>query len=130
MMRIHHIGYLVKDIVKAKDEFYRLGYEGDEVIRDQIRGIDICFLEKDGYCVELVSPYCPESAVSGLLKRYKNTPYHICYISSDINEDIQAMTTQGYVQIGEPEAAPAIDGRRVVFLMNANIGMIELVEEE
>ena len=71
-LTIHHIGYLVKKIVPAIRSFEALGFQVvREVIRDDIREVDICFLEKDGYRVELVSPYSATSVVAGLLKNIK-----------------------------------------------------------
>lgn len=129
-MKVHHIGYLVKDMDEAIKEFRKLGFADGPVIRDEYRGIDICFTDNDGYCVELISPYRDDSTVSGLIKKYKNSPYHLCYISENLDKDIEALTENGYVQMGEPKEAPAIDGRRVVFMMNGSIGLIEIVEEE
>lgn len=128
-MRVHHVGYLVKDILDGKIEFEKLGYISGEIIRDEVRGIDICFVRNGEYCVELVSPFCKESIVSGLLTKMRNTPYHLCYISRDLEQDIQHLLEDGYVQIDEAKEAIAFDNRRVVFLMNSAIGLIEIVEE-
>ncbi|MBE5939350.1 MAG: lactoylglutathione lyase [Lachnospiraceae bacterium] len=127
-MKVHHIGYLVKNIEKSITEFKKLGYTGDNVTRDEYRGIDICFMENNGYIVELISPYHDASTVSGLMKKYKNSPYHLCYISDNLSEDIDKLSSDGYTQIDIPTEAPAINGKKVVFMMNINIGLIELVE--
>lgn len=128
-MKIHHIGYLVKKIEKAAAAFEALGYvrEG-AVTHDEIRKVDILFLTKDGYRVELVSPYAPDSVVSGLIKTYKNAPYHICYEAESFPADAEKLEGSGYVRIDEPTAAPAIGGRRVTFFMHPALGMIELLE--
>lgn len=128
-LTIHHIGYLVKKIVPAIRSFEALGFQVErEVTRDDIREVDICFLEKDGYRVELVSPYSATSVVAGLLKKYKNCPYHICYETSHFEEALEELTSHGYVMMGSPTPAPAIDQHPVVFLMNASLGMIELLD--
>lgn len=128
-LTIHHIGYLVKKIVPAIRSFEALGFQVvREVIRDDIREVDICFLEKDGYRVELVSPYSATSVVAGLLKKYKNCPYHICYETSHFEEALEELTSHGYVMMGSPTPAPAIDQHPVIFLMNASLGMIELLD--
>ena len=76
-MNIHHIGYLVKKGPKAQAAFEALGYIAEgEWTHDEIRKVDILFLQKDGYRIELVSPYAPDSVVSGLIRTYKNAPYH------------------------------------------------------
>ena len=91
-LTIHHIGYLVKKIVPAIRSFEALGFQvAREVTRDDIREVDICFLEKDGYRVELVSPYSATSVVAGLLKKYKNCPYHICYETSHFEEALEEL---------------------------------------
>lgn len=130
-MKVHHIGYLVKKIEKAAAAFKALGYvELGEMTDDTVRGIDILFLEKDGYTVELVSPNRPDSIVSGLIKTYKNAPYHICYTSSSFEEDTEKLEGSGYIRMGEPCEAPAIEGKRVVFLMSPVLGMIEVIEDK
>ncbi|MCQ2518621.1 MAG: VOC family protein [Lachnospiraceae bacterium] len=128
-MRVHHIGYLVKKIEKAQAEFTKLGYETEaETVYDGLREIDICFMVKDGTRVELVAPKTETSVVTGLMGRYKNSPYHICYESDDFDGDVENLTKNGYAQIDEPMPAPALGGRRVVFLMNSFLGMIEILE--
>ena len=127
-LNIHHIGYLVKKIEKAKQTFLALGYliEQDTVY-DDIRKVNICFLTRDGYRVELVSPTTEDSVVSGLIKRYKNSPYHICYETDDFEADIARLTDDGFIAIDTPTPAPALGGRDVIFLSNAAIGMLELL---
>ncbi|RDU22110.1 hypothetical protein DWV06_16405 [Anaerosacchariphilus polymeriproducens] len=126
---IHHIGYLVKNIEDSIQVFEALGYVKEtEIINDEARGIYICFLIKDGYRVELVSPINENSTVSGLIKKLGNTPYHICYEVEKIEEAIDSLKKQKYVLLQKPKEAVAIEGKRVAFLYEKNIGMIELVE--
>lgn len=127
-LKIHHIGYLVKKIEKAKQTFEALGYHVEQdTVRDEIRKVDICFLTKDGYRVELVSPFSEESVVAGLLKKYKNTPYHICYEADDPEAAYAELTANGFAAIDTPTPAPALGGCKVVFLTSPVIGMIELI---
>ena len=129
-LTIHHIGYLVKNIEKATAQFESLGYSIiNEKCYDDYRKVDIVFLEKDGYIVELVSPVSEESVVWGLMGRYKNSPYHICYEAEDITAAAEALASQGFVAIDTPTPAPAIEGRKVQFLQGRFIGMIELVQK-
>lgn len=128
-LKLHHIGYLVKKIYEAVTQFKHLGYIiQKDIIYDDHRKINICFMEKDGYVVELVSPASPDSVVTGLLKKYKNSPYHLCYESNDFESDLAMLTSGGYTAIDAPTPAPALNHKRVVFLMNPNLGMIELLE--
>lgn len=128
-MKIHHVGYLVKNMEKAKAQFLALGYSvQSEPVFDPFRGVDIMFLEMDGYTVELVSPKTENSVVAKLIKTYKNAPYHICYETDDIQREVQKLLTKGFLQIDTPTEAPAIGGRKVCFMLGAGMGMIELLE--
>lgn len=130
-LKIHHIGYLVKKIKPAIIAFKNLGFNlKQDITHDAIREVDICFMEKDDYLIELVSPTTTSSVVAGLIKKLKNCPYHICYESDNFTEDLARLSQQGYLIIDMPTPAPAINNQQVVFLMNASLGMIELLEKE
>ncbi len=128
-MKINHIGYLTSDLQKAVQEFQKIGYQQiSEITHDELRLTDICFMQMDGYTIELVAPYDKNSVVAGLLKRYKNTPYHICYESVQFHKDLEDLEANGYTRMGDPAPAPAFDGRNVCFLMNIKAGMIEVLD--
>lgn len=130
MLKIHHIGYLVKKMDTAILSFTNLGYRiTQNTIYDDIRKVNICFLEKDGYCIELVSPVSEDSVVYGLLKKYKNCPYHICYETTDFENDCETLRAKGFMPIDNPTPAPALQNREVIFLTSAAIGMIELIKQ-
>ena len=127
-LKIHHIGYLVKKIDAAILSFKSLGYRiTQDTVYDDIRKVNICFLQKNDYCIELVSPASEDSVVSGLLKKYKNCPYHICYETENFDNDYQALLSNGFISIDSPTPAPALQNREVVFLTNPSMGMIELI---
>lgn len=131
MLNIHHIGYLVKKMDTAILAFTNLGYQvNQDTVYDNIRKVDICFLEKDGYCIELVSPVSEDSVVAGLLKKYKNSPYHICYETADFESDFEALRSQGFMPIDTLTPAPALSGKEVVFMTHAALGMIELIKSD
>lgn len=127
-LKVHHIGYLVKKIEKAKQTFEQLGYRTEQdIVYDDIRKINICFMVMGDCRVELVSPVSEDSVVAGLIRKYKNSPYHICYETDDYETAYTELTTGGFLAIDTPTPAPALSGRKVVFLTNAAIGMIELI---
>ncbi|MCM1121615.1 MAG: VOC family protein [Eubacterium sp.] len=128
-LKVHHIGYLVKKMSAAIRSFENLGYRiVQETVYDDIRKVDICFLEKDEYRIELVSPVSEDSVVYGLLKRYKNSPYHICYETGDFEKDYETLLSNGFLAIDEPTPAPALQDRKVIFLTSPSMGMIELIQ--
>lgn len=126
--KIHHIGYLVKKIAAAKQTFEALGYRLEQdTVYDPGRDVDICFLQKDGWRVELVSPVSEHSVVAGLLKKYKNCPYHICYEVEDYENASASLSAAGFLAIDTPAEAPAMENRKVAFFSSPAIGMVELL---
>ena len=119
----------MKRLEKARDSFLSLGFKAaGGAVYDERRDIDILFMEKDGYQVELVSPRSDASVVAGLIKTYKNAPYHLCYEAADFPAELAGLEKSGFTRIDAPTPAPALDGRRVCFLMSPCIGLVELLE--
>ena len=126
MMKIHHIGYLVQNIEKAQAQFKELGFtESTQLFSDELRGIYIIFMEKDGYVIELISPSKDDSIVSNLIKTHKNSPYHICYESFNIDDDMKFLKRNKYIKI---TALEPFDNKKVVFFLHPYLGMIEVVD--
>jgi len=136
-MKINHIGYLVENIESAAKEFKGLGFsQTGEMFEDISREAYLLFLDNGGYAVELIQPVSETSPIYELLRRYRNSPYHICYEADNLSEKIDEMLSTpwrkgGYILISPPSPAPAMLGcPNVAFLMNRNIGMIELVQKQ
>ncbi len=128
-MKIHHVGYLAKNIEKTRKKLLELGYTVEKPVKyDEIRQINIEFLVNGDYRVELIQPMSEESPMYPLLKRFKNAPYHFCYEVADLDASVEELSSKGYTVIQEPEIAPCIEEKRVVFLNNISMGIIELVE--
>ena len=129
-MKFDHIGYAVKDMVKARKALETLGYLFEDTITDNMRNIYISFGTKDSLRIELVSPISSGSPVDDLLRRMGGgIPYHICYQAVSLDEELERLKSVGYKMITPPEPACAFHGRKVVFLFHLAIGIIELVEK-
>jgi len=129
-MKIHHIGYAVKKIEDSINEFKKLGYEtiGNK-ITDNLRNVIIQFIKNGDYLIELVAPLNKESPVTNLLKKQGNSPYHVCYITNNLEKKISDLGNSGFVVISDLLKAPAINNKKVIFLYKKEIGLLELVEE-
>jgi methylmalonyl-CoA/ethylmalonyl-CoA epimerase len=130
-LRVDHIGYLVKDIDKAKRDLEALGYLArGGICYDEVRHADIAFFENGGYVVELVAPRDASSVVWNLLKRNGAGPYHICYETDDAEAGEVRLNGLGFVKTVSAQEAPALGGRKVSFFTGRNTGLIELLEKE
>lgn len=56
-------------------------------------------------------------------------PYHICYKSKSIEEDIERLVLNRFKVTVPLAPAIAFNNKRVVFLYSLSIGLIEIVEE-
>ena len=125
----HHIGYLVKNIDKTLSLYQQLGFElVTEKKYDEIRKSYLCFLKVKGECIELIEP-TRESELCPLMKKYVNTPYHICYKVDNLQAAISKLKEIGFLIFKDIEKAPVISSHaEVAFLMHSRIGIIELVQ--
>ena len=130
-MKVNHIGYAVRSLDKARDDFERLGFVFESPIEDKDRNVIIAFGNKDGYRIELISPLIKDkqSPVDNYLSKSFGTPYHFCYSSSSFEEDIENLIQKGFKVILKPMPAIAFSGRQVVFLISQYFGLMEIVEE-
>ena len=92
-MIVDHIGYAVKDIKKAKEEFETLGFEFEELVEDTDRNIFIRFGNNGCYRIELIQTMNEEepSPVKEILKKNGPTPYHLCYKTPDIEQEVNRL---------------------------------------
>lgn len=126
-MKIHHVGYAVKDHSKAEDSFRDLGYTIGRRTNDDGRNVCISFAENDGYLIELVSPLGEGSPIDGILAKVGGTAYHICYITDDIAATLAELRPLGWRALGPASPAPALNYANVAFAHHKVAGLLELV---
>lgn len=128
-MLFHHIGIACKNIEDSIVAYTELGYISTEIIFDSIQKVQICFLtKKDSPLIELVGSNDPESPIRNILKKNGTIPYHTCYEVKNIEEEIPLLSSKGFVLITQPIQAIAFSNRRICFLYNKDVGVIELLE--
>lgn len=130
-MEIDHIGYAVKKIDKAQETFEKLGFQFGTMTDDTDRNLKIVFGEKDKYRIELIAPLdkSKKSPADIYLEKIGPTPYHICYRSDNIEGDMKELQDQGFRIVIELRKAAALEEKRVVFMINLAVGIIEIVEK-
>jgi len=67
-----------------------------------------------GTTIELVSPASTGSAFYGLLTKYRNTPYHLCFETDDFNAETERLSREGFVKTGEPQVALQLEIRALL----------------
>ena len=127
--KFHHIGVAVKSIDDTAAVYMAGGYTKSSATFDPIQNVNICWLQKEGMpLVELLAPVDETSPVNKTLEKLGVTPYHTCYVVDNIEDAVASLRKMRYVMVSKPAEAVAINGSRVAFLFNKNVGLIELVE--
>jgi methylmalonyl-CoA/ethylmalonyl-CoA epimerase len=135
--KIHHIGYAVQDIEKSTKIFSLLDYKIENKIIDDIeRNIKILFIYNSNVNIELIQilDLNKKSPIDFLFKKDfffpgNGIPYHICYSVNNIDKAIDNLNKKSHFLIVQPKAkAIALAENNVIFLLNKDIGIIELLE--
>ena len=128
--KFDHIGVAVPEIEPTAEIYKAAGYEQTEPVYDPIQNVHICFLHKEGMpTVELLAPHDNTSPVQQTLDKMGVTPYHKCYEVDNLEVAIAELRKQRYIVVRKPEPAVAFNNRRVSFLYNKQVGLIEIVEK-
>lgn len=127
--RFHHTGVAVFDIDATAKFYLDAGWSKTETVYDPHQNVYICFLTKERMpMIELLAPKDETSPVTKTLDKSGVTPYHFCYEVDDINQAIADLRKLKFVPLIKPVEACAINDKKVCFLFNKQVGLIELVE--
>ena len=129
--QFHHIGIAVNSIKTTAQYYLDADYAISDTVYDPIQNVSIAFLEKNGMpLIELVesSPPPNNSPVSKIIEKMGVSPYHMCYEVDDIKSAINDLKRKKYLPLSNPVNAVAMNNRKICFLYNKDIGLIELVE--
>jgi len=128
-MKIHHLGFLSKNMEKTVRSFKDLGMIELLNVEDDLRQVNLTFLSScTGEIIEVISPSGKNSVVAKLTNKFSNSVYHICFESLDIEGDIRELEKKDFILLVPPESAIAFNNNRVAFLFNEYSGIVELVE--
>tara|TARA_B100000886_G_scaffold335824_1_gene293563 strand:+ start:69514 stop:70284 length:771 start_codon:yes stop_codon:yes gene_type:complete len=129
---IDHIAYIFNCLEDGYDFFRQ--HKGFRVIKGPGKNIKqkveylFIFVEKIGI-IEILSPYGKNSPIKKRLEEFGPGFYHICYSVENIEKNIEKLlNSKDWKVICSPVKDIAFDGRKVAFLSNKKIGLIELVE--
>lgn len=130
-MKVHHYGLATKSIEKSVKNFLILGYKDcSEIIFDPLQGVNLIFLKNENdHLIELVEPVNDKNPIASILSKVGSTLYHICYEVDNFNVKIEELKKLRFIQVIKPTPAVAFNGRRICFLYNPHVGLIELLEK-
>ena len=128
-MKLHHIGLVTKNVAKCVKLYEALGYTKAKLVHDPAQMASIALMQRAREpMIEQIAPENEQSPAYKWLERIKAGPYHTCYESPSLSQDIEFMRELGFGLIMDPIPAVAFDNRRVTFLWSSLAGLVELLE--
>ena len=81
----------------------------------------------NGLNVELVEPLSESSPITKMLEKGQGI-YHVCFRVDDIEGAIAQARKKDFHCIVRPVPAKAFEGKRIAWLFNRDLGLVELLE--
>lgn len=128
-MRVHHYGLAVGDIEKAARSLSALGYEVGEKVFDPVQGVNPAFARNESSAsIELVCDVADDGPTGRIVRESGPGLYHVCYEVDDIEVTIDRLRDAGFLLRHKTKPAIAFNGRKIAWLYNRQIGLVELLE--
>lgn len=125
-MRLHHIGYVVKDISEyEKKLIYK---EKRASVEDPIQKAALSLYETySEVLIELIQPLEESSFTYAFLQKQGNAYHHLCYEVDSIEAMRRIAEKHGLLLFKGPLPAPLFDGKEVYFYFDKNKSITEFL---
>ncbi|MFH6951179.1 amino acid adenylation domain-containing protein [Flavobacterium sp. FlaQc-51] len=127
----HHTGLAVNNIKESLEYFENLGYIFGEIVFDPIQNCYLTIGKHDSFNdIELVEGK-EKSMVDQIIPDEKGIPYHLCFKVNSFDETLTYFNTNDFAfdVIKQPEPAILFDNKKVMFIYENSIGLIELLQD-
>jgi len=125
-MKLHHIGYVVKDIVQYEKNliFEKKIKELFDPVQNSNMALYLNFTDS---LIELIQPLNEESFTYNFLQKNGSSYHHLCYEISSESELKELVDSQKLIKVKGPIPAILFDGRMVWFFYSRNKQIVEFV---
>jgi len=125
-MKLHHIGYVVKDI--AQYEKNLIFEKKIKELFDPVQNSNMAlYLNFTDSLIELIQPLNEESFTYNFLQKNGSSYHHLCYEISSESELKELVESQKLIKVKGPIPAILFDGRMVWFFYSRNKQIVEFV---
>ncbi len=130
--KVHHIGVVTPNYEKTAEFYLAIGYHYVVGGYDPYQNVYGYFYECDNRpTIELLMPKDETSPINQIIKKNGVSPYHLCYeVNCPYEEAISELKKNKFMQITRPSISDNLNKRRVCFFYHANVGIVELLENE
>lgn len=124
-MRMHHVGYVVRDLLKFQETMPLL--ETKKIVFDPVQNAKIGLFSAGGGCfVELIEPTDESSFTWNFLRKNGESIHHVCYEGFGPSDIEQIIRDHRMLRLRGPLYANLFE-RDVVFAMTRSRAIIEFL---
>ena len=125
-MKLHHIGYVVKDIIQYEKSL--IFEKKIKELFDPVQNSKMALYENysDSF-IELIQPLNEESFTYNFLQKNGSSYHHLCYEVSSRDEMMGIVGVQKLIMVKGPIPAILFDNREVWFYYSRNKQVVEFV---
>ena len=125
-MKLHHIGYVVKDIVQYEKSL--IFEKKVKELFDPVQNSKMALYENysDSF-IELIQPLNEESFTYNFLQKNGSSYHHLCYEVASREEMMGIVGSQKLIMVKGPIPAILFDNREVWFYYSRNKQVVEFV---
>ena len=130
-LKIHHYGLASNDLDRSVEVYSLLGYAPGEIFIDPIQRVKLIFVSRPGEpLIEIISDLDETGPTKNIIAKSGNGFYHVCYEVEDIEISIEEFKAKGFMLRHKPVPATAFRGRKIAWMYNRFIGLVELLEKK
>jgi catechol 2,3-dioxygenase-like lactoylglutathione lyase family enzyme len=124
VIRLHHVGYVVRDIDAYAEGFPGLDFE--RAVDDPVQEARLALYRAGPAYIELIAPSGPGAFTWAHLERSGEGLHHICYEGADEAAIEEILRERRMMKIRGPMHAPLFD-RPVLFAMTRKKAIVEFL---
>lgn len=129
-LKIHHYGLATNNMERSIETLRSLGYQVGEITFDPVQRVRIAFADHpQNGMIELICDIDASGPTNRIISKTGNGLYHICYVVDNLEESVAEMRNKGFLLRHAPAPAVACGGKRIAWLYNRYLGLIELLEK-
>ena len=130
-LQIHHYGLATNNLQQSMDVFHSLGYSIGDIVIDPIQKVKLVFASRSGEpMIEMICDLDATGPTGKIIAKSGNGFYHVCYEINDMEESIEKFRNRGFLLRHKPVVAAAFHGRKIAWMYNRFIGLVELLEKQ
>jgi methylmalonyl-CoA/ethylmalonyl-CoA epimerase len=128
--KIHHYGLATDNLEQSIKTLRSLGYNVGEITIDPVQRVRVAFASRPQEAmIELICDVDANGPTHHMISKTGNGLYHICYEVDDLKETVNKLRDEGFLLRHAPVPAVAFTGKRIAWMYNRYIGLVELLEK-